>query len=96
MLRAAEQEVVSHRHDDMDVSLRGHRVLMQRLNRRLHAWRTIRSVRLTRLQASNTSFVASALVRLRVGRGTIVRAYLTRRQAGPAMFGPTWSRALRA
>jgi plastocyanin len=79
-----------------DVSLRGHRVLMQRLNRRHHAWRTIRSVRLTRLQASNTSFVASAVVRLRVARGTIVRAYLTRRQAGPAMFGPAWSRALRA
>jgi plastocyanin len=79
-----------------DVSLRGHRVLMQRLNRRHHTWRTIRSVRLTRLHATSTSYVASALVRLRVARGTIVRVYMTRRQAGPAMFGPAWSRALRA
>ena len=79
-----------------DVSLRGHRVLMQRLNRRHHTWRTIRSVRLARISANSSSYIASALVRLRVHRGTIVRAYLTRRQAGPAMFGPTWSRALRA
>lgn len=79
-----------------DVSLRGHRVLMQRLNRRQHVWRTIRSVRLTRLRATSTSYVASTLVRLRVARGTIVRAYMTRRQAGPAMFGPARSVALRA
>jgi plastocyanin len=79
-----------------DVSLRGHRVLMQRLNRRNHVWRTIRSARLTRLQSSSTAYTARALVRLRVARGTIVRAYMTRRQAGPAMFGPAWSRALRA
>jgi hypothetical protein len=79
-----------------DVSLRGHRVLMERLNRRHHVWRTIRSVRLTRLHANSTSYIANALVRLRVPRGMIVRAYLTGRQAGPAMFGPAWSRALRA
>jgi plastocyanin len=79
-----------------DVSLRGHRVLMQRLNRRQHVWRTIRSVRLTRVRATSTSYVASTVVKLRVRRGTIVRAYLTRRQAGPAMFGPAWSRSLRA
>ena len=79
-----------------DVSLRGHTVLMQRLNRRHHVWRTIRSVRLTRLHANSTSYIASAVVRLRVARGTIVRAYMPRRQAGPAMSGPAWSRALRA
>jgi len=79
-----------------DVSLRGHRVLMERLDRRHHVWRTMRSVRLTRLHANSTSYIADALVRLRVPRGTIARAYLTRRQAGPAMFGPAWSRALRA
>jgi hypothetical protein len=79
-----------------DVSLRGHRVLMQRLNRRNHVWRTIRSARLTRLQSSSTAYTERALVRLRVARGTIVRAYVTRRQAGPALFGPAWSRALRA
>jgi plastocyanin len=79
-----------------DVSLRGHRVLMQRLNRRHHAWRTIRSVRLTGFHFTSTAYIASAVVRLRVARGTIVRAYMTRRQAGPAMFGPAWSRALRA
>jgi plastocyanin len=79
-----------------DVSLRGHRVLMQRLNRRHHVWRTIRSVRLTGFHYNSTTYVASAVVRLRVARGTIVRAYMTRSQAGPAMFGPAWSRALRA
>ncbi|HEY6835863.1 MAG TPA: cupredoxin domain-containing protein [Gaiellaceae bacterium] len=79
-----------------DVSLRGHSVLMQRLNRRHHVWRTIRSVRLTGLRANNTSYIASRVMRLRVAHGTIVRAYLTRRQAGPAMFGPAWSRSLRA
>jgi hypothetical protein len=79
-----------------DVSLRGHRVLMQRLNRRQHVWRTIRSVRLARVRATSTSYVTSALVRLRVACGTVVRTYMTRRQAGPAMFGPTWSRSLRA
>jgi plastocyanin len=79
-----------------DVSLGRHSVLIQRLNRSRHLWRTIRSVRLTRVHATTTAFVASTRVRLRVHRGTIVRAFMTRRQAGPAMFGPAWSRALRA
>jgi hypothetical protein len=79
-----------------DVSLGRHSVLLQRLNRRHHAWRTVRSVRLTRVKASSTSYVASTVVKLRVARGTIVRAYMTRRQAGPAMSGPAWSRSLRA
>ena len=79
-----------------DVSLGRHTVLLQRLNRKHHAWRTIRSVRLTRVRATSTAYVSSTLVRLRVHRGTIVRAYMTRRQAGPAMSGPAWSRALRA
>jgi plastocyanin len=79
-----------------DVSLRGHRVLLQRLNRRHHVWRTVRSVRLTHFKANRTSYIASATVRLRVAHGTLVRAFMTRRQAGPAMFGPAWSRALRA
>jgi plastocyanin len=79
-----------------DVSLGRHSVLLQRLNRRHHVWRTVRSVRLTRVKATSTSYIASTVVRLRVARGTIVRAYMTRRQAGPAMSGPAWSRSLRA
>lgn len=79
-----------------DVSLGRHRVLIERLNRRHHSWRVIRSVRLTRVHATSTAFIASTTVRLRVARGTIVRAFMTRSQAGPAMSGPAWSRALRA
>jgi len=79
-----------------DVSLGRHSVLIQRLNRRRHLWRTVRAVRLTRVHATSTSYTASTRVRLRVRRGTIVRAFMTRHQAGPAMFGPAWSRALRA
>jgi plastocyanin len=79
-----------------DISLGRHSVLIQRLNRRHHTWRTIRSVRLTRVHATNSRYVASTVFKLRVRRGTIVRAFMTRRQAGPAMFGPAWSRALRA
>jgi hypothetical protein len=79
-----------------DVSLGRHTVLLQRLKRRHHVWRTVRAVRLTRVRATSTSYVASTVVRLRVAHGTIVRALMTRRQAGPAMFGPAWSRALRA
>jgi plastocyanin len=79
-----------------DVSLGRHRVLLQRLNRRHHAWRTVRSVRLTRVKATSTSYIASTVVKLRVAHGTIVRAFMTRGQAGPAMYGPAWSRALRA
>ena len=79
-----------------DVSLGRHSVLIQRLNRRHHVWRAIRSVRLTRVKASNSSYVASTVMKLRVARGTIVRAFMTRGQAGPAMTGPAWSRALRA
>jgi plastocyanin len=79
-----------------DVSLGRHRVLIQRLNRARHVWRTVRSVHLTRVRATSTSYIASTVVRVRVRRGTIVRAFMTRRQAGPAMYGPAWSRALRA
>jgi plastocyanin len=79
-----------------DVSLGRHRVLIQRLNRARHVWRTVRSVHLTRVRATSTSYIASTVVRVRVRRGTIIRAFMTRRQAGPAMYGPTWSRALRA
>lgn len=79
-----------------DVSLRGHRVLLQRLNRSRHVWRTVSSIRLKRVRANSTSFISSAAVRLGVAHGTIVRAFMTRRQAAPAMYGPAWSRSLRA
>lgn len=79
-----------------DVSLGRHRVLIERLNRRHHSWRAIRSFRFTRVHATNTSFTVMTTVRLRVHRGAIIRAYMTRRQVGPAMSGPAWSRALRA
>jgi hypothetical protein len=79
-----------------DVSLRGHRVLLQRLSRRLHMWRTFASVRLRRFNYTSTAYIASAVVRLHVRHGTIVRAFMTGAQAGPAMSGPTWSRSLRA
>ena len=74
-------------------SLRYHRALIQRHTR--HGWKTITSVRLTRLHATATQVTVSRQFKLRVAHGTIIRALMTRAQAGPSQYGPAWSRALR-
>jgi plastocyanin len=78
---------------DAGVSLRGHRVTLQRRTR--HGWVAFRSVRLARLKASRTTYSVRATFRLRLAPGNVVRARMTHRQAGPAMYGPALSNSLR-
>jgi plastocyanin len=75
------------------VSLRNHRALIQRHTHR--GWKTIKAVRLTRLRATATQVIVSTQFKLRLSRGTIIRALMTRAQAAPFQYGPAWSRALR-
>jgi len=79
-----------------DASLRFHRVSIQRWVAKRHAWKTLRSVRLTSLRVSQTEVVASGVFRMRVAHGILLRALLTKGQAGPAQYGPSASAAIRA
>jgi hypothetical protein len=78
-----------------DVNLRGHRVVLQRLIRRHHVWRSFRSVKLTRFTYKRASYIAIGRFKPRLAHGSIVRAVMTRAQAAPAMYGPAPSRAVR-
>jgi hypothetical protein len=70
-----------------------HRALIQRHTR--HGWKTIKAVRLNRIRATATQVAVSTQFKLRLAHGTIIRALMTRAQAGPTQYGPAWSRALR-
>jgi plastocyanin len=78
-----------------DVSLVHRIVVIQRLNRARHVWRSFASVRLSHFQSTATAYNSIASVRLALRHGTIIRALITRHQAAPNMRGPAWSRALR-
>jgi len=75
------------------MNLRYHHALIQRRTHR--GWRTIKSVWLTRLHWNAHEVVASRSFKLHVARGTIIRALMTRAQAGQFLYGPASSRALR-
>jgi len=69
------------------------RVVIQRRTR--HGWRGIKTVRLAHMRTSGSQVVVSASFKLRLAHGTLIRALMTRAQAGPAQYGPARSSALR-
>lgn len=78
-----------------DTTLVGHRVLLQRFNKRTHAWHSFTSLKLTHVKATTSLYTSSGAKRLVLPHGTIIRAYITRAQAGPYMYGPAFSRGRR-
>jgi len=78
-----------------DANLRYHRVSIQRWVAKRHVWKTLRSVRLTRLHASQTEVAVTGVFRMRAAHGTILRALLTHAQAGSAQYGPSASASIR-
>jgi plastocyanin len=78
-----------------DANLRYHRVSIQRWVAKRHVWKTLRSVRLTKLRASQTEVVVTGVFRMRAAHGTILRALLTNAQASPAQYGPSASASIR-
>jgi plastocyanin len=78
-----------------DAKLVGHRVLLQRFNKRTHAWHSFTSLKLTHVKATMSLYNSLGAMRLTLPHGTIVRAYVTRAQAGPYMYGPAFSRGRR-
>jgi hypothetical protein len=71
-------------------------VVIQRWVAKRHRWIALRTARLTSFRAAATEWTSTAVFRLRVPRGTIIRAYVARAQVMPAYYGPAWTRALRA
>ena len=82
-------------HARADASLVRHFALLQRFNKRSHRWHTFRAVKLTRLTAKTGSYDSIGTTRTFFPHGVILRALLTKGQAGPFVFGPAWSRGLR-
>lgn len=78
-----------------DVKLVGRHVLLQRFNKRTHRWHSFDSLRLTHLKASASLYTSLGATRLTLPHGAIIRAFITRAQAGPYMYGPAFSRARR-
>jgi len=69
--------------------------LLQRWQRH-RGWRTIRVLPLNRLrQKANQQWTSFGKYPLRFRHGAILRLRVTRAQAGPAMYGPAFSKALR-
>jgi hypothetical protein len=82
-------------HVRADMSLVHHSVLLQRFNKRTHRWHSFRAVKLTRRTANLGSYDSFGTIRVAFPHGVIVRALITKSQAGPYMYGPAWSRGLR-
>ncbi|HET7555300.1 MAG TPA: hypothetical protein VFJ75_06575 [Gaiellaceae bacterium] len=78
-----------------DVKLVGRRVLLQRFNKRTHRWHSFTSLRLTHLKATARLYNSLGARYLTLPHGTIIRAFITRAQAGPYMYGPAFSRGRR-
>jgi plastocyanin len=76
-------------------NLRFHRALIQRWVAKRHVWKTIRTVRLTKLRATQSEVVSTAVFRMKAAHGTILRGLMTRAQAMPSQYGPAASRPLR-
>jgi plastocyanin len=72
------------------------RVVIQRWSRAAHRWFALKAVRLSIFRAAGNESISTAVFRLRVRHGTIIRAFLARGQVAPDYYGPAWSRALRA
>jgi plastocyanin len=70
-------------------------VLIQRWVAKTHRWVTVKTTRPTLFRAAARESVSTAVFRLKVRRGTIIRALLPRSQAGPAYYGPASSRSIR-
>lgn len=70
-------------------------VSIQRWVAKSHRWVTVKTTRLTSFRAAARESVSTAVFRLSVRRGTIIRAVLPAGQAGPAYYGPAYSRSLR-
>ena len=69
--------------------------LLQRWQRH-HGWRTIRVLSLNRLrQKQNQQWMSFGKYRFHFRHGMILRLRVTRAQAGPAMYGPAFSKAIR-
>jgi plastocyanin len=78
-----------------DVTLVHRFVVIQRFNKRTHAWRSFKALRLTRFTAKTNSYTSIANFRSTFPHGMIIRAIITKHQTLPLMYGPAWSRALR-
>jgi plastocyanin len=70
-------------------------VVIQRWVAKRHRWVGVRTARLTSFRAAATEWTSTAVFRLSVRRGTVLRAFFARAQVMPAYYGPAWSRALR-
>ena len=77
------------------VKLVGRHVLLQRLNKGTHRWHSFGSLELTHVKASASLYTSLGATRLRLPHGAIIRAFITRSQAGPYMYGPAFSRGRR-
>jgi plastocyanin len=76
--------------------VRYRRAVLQRWNRSRHVWKSLRSIRLTRLRtAPNQEYISSGSFYITLRHGTILRVRLSRAQAGPVMFGPAVSKPIR-
>jgi plastocyanin len=82
-------------HVKADVTLVRHFVLIQRFNKRTHRWSSFRSVMLRRFTAKTGSYDSFGSFRFSFPHGVILRALITKGQAGSFMYGPAWSRGLR-
>jgi hypothetical protein len=71
-------------------------VVIQRRAANGHRWVAVRTARLTIFRAAATEWTSTAVFRLRVRHGTMIRAFFARAQVVPAYYGPAWTRALRA
>jgi plastocyanin len=71
------------------------RVTLQRWIRH-RGWRSLRTLRLTRLRTGpNQEWISFRRFNLRFRRGTILRLRMSRAQAGPVMYGPALSKPIR-
>jgi plastocyanin len=72
----------------------GHLVLQRWTRHR--GWRSFRVLRLRRLRTGpNQEWISFGSYRMRFRHGTILRLKATRAEAGPVMFGPAYSNAIR-
>jgi plastocyanin len=76
-------------------AFRSRYVVVQRWRARTHRWVALRTARVTIVRAAGTQSISTAVFRVRVRRGTPVRAWLPRSQAMPAYYGPAWTRSVR-
>ena len=74
-----------------DTTLLKRRVMLQRFRKPTHKWSSFARLRLTHFKASKSEYDSIGSIRLTLPHGVIIRAYISRAQAGPLMWGPAWS-----